>query len=232
MAQAEQGLRLSLGRDFGYGGFGQIQGLFTLTASGPADLQHVTFLIDGQTMGEASAPPFRLQFSTDSYSPGTHTLSAVGTTAAGQQLNSNEIRVEFLSRAAANSATTKILLPVLGLVAVILLAIAATALLWARRHRNFPLGEPRNYGMAGGAICPKCGRPFPLSLLGLNLGLSRLTPCPYCGKWVRVRRRPLEELRVAEAAELQGAAGEAQVPEAGEEEAQQKALDDSRYQDS
>lgn len=230
-AQSGQALKLSLGRDWGYGGFGQIQGLFTLTALGPADLQKVTFLIDGQSMGEATQPRFKLQFQTDSFPPGTHTLSAVGATSGGAELRSNEISVEFLTAAAAGKGTARVILPIVGLVAVILLALVLATLLTSRRHGNVLLGQPRKYGLSGGAICPKCGRPFALSLLGLNLGLGKLTPCPHCGKWVSVRPRPLQELRAAEAAELTREGG-AQVPEQDKAEALRKALDDSRYQDS
>ena len=55
----------------GIGGFGQIQGLFTLKASGPADLDKgVVFLLDGVAMAEDRESPFAFQFSTDSYPPG------------------------------------------------------------------------------------------------------------------------------------------------------------------
>lgn len=232
-AQAQPTLKLSLRRDFGYGGFGQIQGLFTLTASGPADLQHVTFLIDGQVMGEASAAPFRFQFNTSSYPLGTHTLSATGTTAGGLVLQSNQIQEEFVSAGAAGSGIPIAIYVVIGVVLAIIAARIGSSILVNRRRGKVPLGQPRNYGIAGGAICPKCGRPFPIPLLSMNMGFSKLTQCPHCGKWVRVQRSPLEELRAAEAAELKRAEGETQLPQPEEEkEAQRKALDESRYEDS
>jgi hypothetical protein len=231
-AQEEPALKLHLGRDFGYGGFGQIQGLFTVSASGPSDLQRVAFLIDGQPMGEDAEAPFKLQFHTDSYAPGRHTLSAAGVTAGGAELGSDEITVEFLSKGAAGQATTRVVLPIVGLVAAILVALVVATLLSARRHGNVPLGQPRRYGAGGGAICPKCERPFPLSLIGLNVALARLTVCPHCRRWVRVRRRGLAELRAAEAAELRRAEGSIQATEESEEERLRRALDDSRYQDS
>ncbi len=229
-AQAQATLKLSQRRDFGYGGFGQIQGLFTLTVTGPADLQHVTFLIDGQAMGEASTAPFRFQFNTDSYPLGMHTLSATGTTSSGQVLQSNQIQEEFV-KGGMGGVPTAIFIPI-GVVLVVVLAAVASSMLVSRRRGKVPLGQPRNYGIAGGAICPKCGRPFPIPLLSMNMGLGKLTLCPNCGKWVRVQRRSLEELRAAEAAELKRAEGEAAVSEATEEEIKRRALDESRYEDS
>jgi hypothetical protein len=231
-AQEEPALKLHLGRDFGYGGFGQIQGLFTLSASGPSDLQRVTFRIDGEPMGEDAEAPFKLQFHTDSYPPGRHALSAAGVTAGRAELGSDEITVEFLSGGAASKATTRVVLPIVGLVAAILVALVVTTLLSARRHGSVPLGQPRQYGASGGAICPKCQRPFPLSAIGLNLAFARLTVCPHCRKWVRVRPRRLEELRAAEASELRRAEGSIQAPEVSGEERLRKAIDDSRYQGS
>jgi hypothetical protein len=231
LAQSEDALQISLRRDFGYGGFGEIQGLFTISAKGPADLQRVTFLLDGESMGEITQAPFKLQFHTNSYAPGMHTLSAVGIAAGGVELGSNEIRTEFVTATEANQGMGRVLLPVVGLLVVVVIAVGLATLLTSRRHRNVPLGQPRHYGFSGGAICPKCSRPFPLSLLGFNLGFAKLTPCPHCGKWVRVRPRPIDELRAAEEAELARAEGRPSVAEMSEEEAQRKALEDSRYQD-
>ena len=56
---------------------------------------------------------------------------------------------------------------------------------------------------------------------------NKLDRCPYCGRWGFLRRRSLEELRAAEAAELDGVQGF--EPEISEEEKLRKELDDSRY---
>ena len=93
----------------------------------------------------------------------------------------------------------------LGLLVPIIGASAAATLFAARRRGRVPLGQPRKYGISGGTICPKCGRPFALSFLGFNLGVGRLTPCPHCGKWFVARRLPQAVLREAEAAELEQA---------------------------
>ena len=51
-AQGEE-LTLSLSRDFGYGGFnGDIQGTFSVKASGPANLERVQFFLDETLLGE------------------------------------------------------------------------------------------------------------------------------------------------------------------------------------
>ena len=55
-------LSLRLSRDFGYSsGTGDIQGNFSLRASGPENLVRVGFFMDDQLMGEITEPPFRLR---------------------------------------------------------------------------------------------------------------------------------------------------------------------------
>jgi uncharacterized Zn-finger protein len=105
----------------------------------------------------------------------------------------------------------------------------AIPILTGRENKNLPLGAPRKYGAAGGAICPKCGRPFALHLFGFNLGLSKFDRCPYCGKWSTVRAKPLPELRAAEAAELE-AANAAAPSLLSEEERLRRELERSRYE--
>jgi hypothetical protein len=62
----------------------------------------------------------------------------------------------------------------------------------------------------------------------MNLGLSKLARCPYCGKWSIVRIQSMAKLREAEQAELEW--GKAEVLEETEEEKLRKELDDSKYQ--
>jgi len=231
LAQSEGELTLGLGRDFGYGGFGEIQGLFTVKASGPDDLLRVDFRIDDVSIGEVSEPPFRLQFHTDDFAPGPHTLSAVGYTSAGAELRSNEIRPQFLSKEAAGQATTKVIVPMVVLVAAIALAGTVGTFLASRRRGVVPLGQARTYGLAGGTICGKCGRPYALSTLGMNLVVGKLAACPHCGKWAVARAMPLEALRAAEAAEKARAEGVPLVEGPDKEETLRRAIEDSRYQD-
>ncbi len=233
-AQTPEPLKLGLSRDFGYGGFGNdIQGLFTAKISDPhANLTKVDFYIDSELMGTVSSPPFNLQFSTDSYPLGTHTISAVGTTTDGTQINSNQVTANFVAAGTGISSVLKIIVPIILLVIIIaLVAVFLPIILSRGKLASTPLGAERKYGVGGGAICPKCGRPFPLRLWWINLGASKIDRCPYCGKWSMLRPRSLSELRQAEAAELsnvktgEGIAGESKA------EKLDKDLDDSRFQD-
>ncbi len=122
----------------------------------------------------------------------------------------------------------KTIFPILGIVLGAVIISAIVPLLMSRRTKKLPLGAERNYGAGGGAICPKCHRPFPLSLLTPHLAFSKIAICPYCGKLSLVRPEPIEKLRLAEKAELVGE--KAMVPEETEEEKLKKEMDDSKYQ--
>jgi hypothetical protein len=233
LAQEEEPeLQLSMSRDFGYSsGTGQIQGTFSIKASGPATLAIVVFLLDGETMNEDTEAPFRYQFSTDTYAPGIHTLTAVGYTQDGLELQGREITTEFVTAEEGSQAAMRIVIPLLAVI-VGLTVISFVIPTLFRRGKSTPLGAQRNYGLTGGAICPKCQRPFVLNFMSLNLLIGKLDRCPHCGKWSLVHRTPIEMLRVAEQAELAQAQGnQAGVEGLSEEEKLKKALDDSRYQD-
>jgi hypothetical protein len=222
-------LELSLSRDFGYSsGTGRVQGTFSMKVIGPEDLERVIFLVDGRSIGEASAPPFRLQFHTGSFALGQHTLSATGFTQDGRELASNALRLEFVSAEEGPAAAARFALPIVGAaLAVMLLSFLLPSLLGRGKLQHLPAGTPRNYGFLGGGICARCRRPFALHIYSMNLGIARLERCPYCGKWGLARRASLAELKAAEAAEL----GEAGDVESGapSEDALRKSLDDSRY---
>ena len=232
-AQDEAPLALSLSRDFGYSsGTGKIQGRFSMKADGPDDLARVTFFIDGQPMGEDSSPPFRLQFETDSYPLGVHTLSAVGTTSDGRELVSNEQKREFVSASSGWEAAGQILLPILLVVGLAIgAAFLAPLLLHRGKKVSLAPGASRSYSPFGGTICPKCQRPFGMHLYGLNIVVGKFDRCPYCGKWSIVRHMPMAMLQTAEAAELERAATSVQAPQASDEERLAKDLENSRYQD-
>jgi Bacterial Ig domain len=228
-------LQIGLRRDFGYAsGTGKIQGNFTISASGPTDLQRVIFYLDGHPLGDVQQPPFSLRFSTDSYGTGEHTLSALGYTSSGRKCESNNINVVFVTAKEGWQAGLKILVPILGLVfgltLVMIVATAYSSGLAGKKLKDIPLGAERNYGMAGGAICPRCKRPFARHFLSPNMVVGKLERCPYCGKVSVVAARSMAELRAAEAAELE-AAGGTQVNGASPEEQLKKDLEDSRYQD-
>jgi len=222
-------LALKLSRDFGYGGFnGDIQGTFSMHVTGPADLARVVFYIDSTAIGEDTQAPFAVQFVTDNYPTGQHEMYAVGYSSNGHEYQSNVVTADFVTAAEGNRATMRIVIPVLAVVVLAILASVLFPLLFGRKVKNLPPGTPRQYPL-GGAICPRCGRPFAVHLWGMKLGIGRLDRCPYCGRWGFVRYASLDQLRAAEREELEGE--RAQVPEMTEEEKLKKDLDNSKYQE-
>jgi hypothetical protein len=218
-----------MSRDFGYGGFNNdIQGLFSIKVNGPADLVRVVFYIDTTAIGEVTQPPFNLQFNTDNYPLGLHELYAVGYSSSGQQYSSNIIKSNFILASEGTKAGLQIVITVLAIVfGAVLLSFIVPLMTRRGKNHDLPLGAERKYGQGGG-ICPKCRRPFALPLFSMNLGLSKLAHCPYCGKWSAVRIQPLAKLREAEKVELEW--GRAEVREETEEEKLRKEIDDSKYQ--
>jgi hypothetical protein len=230
LAQDEPSLSLRLSRDFGYSsGTGRIQGTFSMIASGPDNLARVQFKIDEQIIGEVTEAPFRLRFSTGDYPLGVHTLSATGETSDGRMLETEPIRLEFVSADEGWQTAGKIVIPIIALVVGIMLATFLLPLLFRRGKRvQLPAGAQRSYGIMGGGICPKCNRPFALHAFGLNLLVGKLDRCPYCCQWSLMRRASLQELHAAEAAELEAMPGELGLPDNSEEEYRRQ-VDDSRY---
>jgi Zn ribbon nucleic-acid-binding protein len=228
--QAAQ-LLLRLRRNWGYGGFGEIQGNFSLTVSGPEGLDNVTFLLDQQVVAEVGESPWTWGFQTGQFSPGNHVLQAVGHLGDGTELRSNEIRVRFLSDAQATRATVRVVVVLLGAVGG-LLALAGMVTLWlsrGRRGRTEPEGGDVGYGLLGGAVCPKCGRPFDLHWWAPNAGaLAKLDRCPHCGHWSRVKRTSARELRLAQGLEAEETTLD-HVPTLTEQEQLRRDLEDSRY---
>ena len=226
-------LKLSLSRDFGYSsGTGRIQGTFSMKVSGPQELERVVFLIDNKQVAEDSEAPFRFQFNTDSYALTEHSLNAVGYTADGSEIASNTIKVIFVSSEEGGKLVMTIVVPLVAVVLGLMVLSYLVPMLTQKGKSKVPPGQPRNYGMMGGTICPKCSRPYSLNFLALNLGVGKLDRCPHCGKWSIVHRVPLDMLRTAETAELAEASrDEAAVEPMTDEEKTRKALDDSRYQD-
>lgn len=228
-------LQIGLRRDFGYSSSsGKIQGTFTISASGPQDLGRVIFYLDGHPMGDISQPPFSLRFSTDSYSLGEHTFSALGYSSSGRKLDANTLTAVFVTAKEGWQAGMKIVVPilslVLGMTVLMGLVTVFSSGLARKKLKDLPPGAERQYGIAGGAICPRCKRPFSRHLISPNMVVGKLERCPYCGKVSVVAARSMQELRAAEAAEL----AEADASTAGAanpDEELRKELDDSRYQD-
>lgn len=232
-AQSEDELNLKLSRDFGYSsGTGRIQGTFSMHVSGPDNLTRVEFLMDDNILGEVNDPPFRFQFNTDSYSEGVHTMIARGYTSDGKVLSSNERRAEFVSSEEVPQQVLKIILPIFALIFVIsIISILIPTLTGKGKKSTVPLGSPRSYGMSGGAICPKCKRPFGINVLAINLLIGKLDRCPHCGRWTIVQRASVQELRMAEAAELEQTPQDNGELQLSEEDKLKKEIDESKYQD-
>jgi hypothetical protein len=219
----EPALELNLSRDFGYAGFeGDIEGLYSLSAEGPADLERVDFYIDATLLASVEAEPFRYQFTTKDFAPGAHTLSAIGFTASGSELHSNEFSRVFLSAEEARGKIGGLIGPLFAIIAGIMAITIVVPMLFGRKKP-----QPGKYGFSGGAVCPKCELPFPLHFFNIHMGARNLERCPHCGKWVWVRRADKAALSAAEA-RWQGS--EMQAPGAPASNRLDEQIDDSRYE--
>ncbi|MCC7361810.1 MAG: hypothetical protein IT317_20170 [Anaerolineales bacterium] len=234
-AQTDSTLELYVRRNVGYSGAGEIQGSFRLETNAPPGVVSVTFYIDDTVVGTDAEAPFRVDFDTDNYAVGPHTLRAEGALADGGTLSAAPRQFSFVSAADSWRAAQDIFVPIFSVALVLIVLFGGLAVFQAMRSKAnpTPLGALRKYGLLGGAICPKCGRPFSRHWWGLNAGLGKFDRCDHCGKWSLVRALPLAQLRAAEAAELKNAGeGAGAVPEPSKEERLRKQLDDSRYSDN
>jgi hypothetical protein len=225
---------LNVHRNFGYGGGQQIKGNFGLSIIGDASqIRSVTFLIDGQAMSTITAAPFSLTFETTDYAYGLHQLSAEVTDLQGRTYATSVREFEFVSAEVERAAVMKILVPILiGTFGVILIATLVQLAVFRRKGgAAVEPGTQRNYGLRGGAICPKCKRPFPIGLLTFNLLTHVYARCSNCGKWSVVKRVSLEILRAAERTELEMAKPALKPSTKTQEEQLKDRLDDSRYTD-
>ena len=230
-AQNEE-LTLKFSRDWGYSsGSGKIQGLFSMTVSSTVPLAKVVFYIDSAVIGSDENEPFKLQFNTDDYSPGLHSMHAIGTTEDGGELSTKEVKAEFVSAQESNKALYSILVPVFGLVLLIVIISAVVPALTSRKKGPLPAGYSRNYGIAGGAICSKCNRPFARHVLALNMLFGKLERCPNCGKWSISRAVSIQQLHEAEEAELKDLAeqGKTTAMNSSEDELNNE-IDNTKYQ--
>ncbi len=216
-------MRLRLSRDFGFGMGANIQGTFSYRVTGPDNLERVIFLLDGEKIGEDTEAPFRLQFRTETYSLGVHTMSAEGETSDGRTLTSNTIQRQFVSGSDSTKASLWIIIPVL------VLSIGGGAIsAWIANRNRSDKDQPAVTGPFGGTICPKCGRPFAMHIWGPNIAIGKFDRCPHCGKWSVVRRVPPDALYSAAEA-LKEEPPESAAPALSEEERLRQQLDDSRF---
>ena len=232
IAQSE-GYSIHLTRNFGYGGGINIRGTFTISLTGDeTQVEKVNFLLDGSSMAVIDTAPFKFKFQTDDYSLGLHLLTAEYTLTDGTTTMTSSLQYNFVSQEEERKQMTTILVGIGGTVVVALLVVGLVqgAMLKGKGKSHEP-GEPRNYGMLGGTVCPKCGRPFPRHLWGIKLVVGRLDRCDNCGKWSMTHRASAAELAAAEAAERRDIAADQSVSEVDDKPDKKNALDDSRFMD-
>lgn len=223
----ETPLQLRLTRDFGSGFGTNIQGRFSMIVEGPDDLDRVVFLLDDEIMAEQTSPPFRYQFQTENYPAGQHTLQAVGYTADGRELNSNQISRTFITGGESRQRLVYLIVPLL------ILVIGGRLLTsWiANRGQAEKTTIPIN-GAYGGAICPKCNKPFARHWWAPNLMSGKFDRCPHCKKWSFVSRAHPDLLQASYEAMIQAEQAQPNDEKSAppdDDDLLQKRLDDSRF---
>lgn len=233
-ALAQGNFGFTVRKQSGFNNGSQIRGVFSIqTYNNPPDLVSVTYLLDGQPLGTATAAPFKITFDTRSYAEGWHELGAIGRTSAGEVISAPAQRFRFVSTAEQNRFMLEVIVPIFGGIALVFLLVVGIQML-ASRHTGgkvLPLGAPRSYGLKGGAICPRCKRPFGLHVWSLNLVTGCLDRCDHCGRVGFFRRASREELAAAERAEVMAAQPVEPVHELSEEEKLKHQIEDSKYMD-
>lgn len=201
----DEDYQVHIRKDFGYGMGNTIQGRFSMRLLGDeAQVKQVTFFVDDEVIATVDSAPFRIQFSTDDFEVGTHQLYAKVELSDGGVYRTPAAQFRFLSSGEAGKDVTTLLIGLGGAIILTLLIVAAVQALLIKKKpkQSYGLAVPRDYGILGGTICPKCGRPFPRHIWGLNLLLGRLDRCEHCGKWVMTVRTSPAALRSAEEAEI------------------------------
>jgi len=219
-------------KDFGYNMGSNIQGRFTISLIGDEKaINSVNFYVDDVLVQRLETEPYRYQFQTDEFDPGMHRIYAeIELNDGGKQMTSYA-QYNFLSRSEANRQMRTVLLVIGGVVVGSLLLVALIQHLIIKKSGESPrqAGAPRNYGILGGTICKKCGRPFPRHIWGFNLVVGRLDRCDNCGKWTMTVRATPKALRLAEEAELESAAADSQGFELEKDE--KDLLEETKYFD-
>ncbi len=224
--ESEDSLVLDFSREFGYGGFdGDIQGRFSLKVQSPDDLVRVVYYLDDEVVFEGREPPFLWKFNTANYSEGQHTFKAVGYRANGNVIQSSSFTRVFLSSEDAWSKTGDLLVPILVIVGIATLGGALGSGMLGRKKQHVP----GVYGMAGGAICPRCTFPYARGLMAPNLVVGKLSRCPHCGKWAVVVAASPAALAAAEA--RLAAENQVEVRMESDVEKLRQRMDESRFED-
>lgn len=218
-------LQVALVRNFGYGGFGKIQGRFTVKIKDPPDeLEKARFYLDDELVYEVGNPPFEFIFHTGDFEEGEHTIIVIGVLERGVEHRSEPISKIFLSSEQAWGETQGLIVPILLFTAILTLIGTVTPLALSRK-RDFVIGR---YGPAGGAVCPRCELPFSRSVFSPNLLLGKLVRCPHCGKVSLLPRASSSQLQEAEERYL---VKDPVVNLGAEERDYLNQLDESRFED-
>ena len=224
--------KLNIQKSFGYNNGENIRGTFKISVVGAQEqIQSVSLLLDGQEMAVLDAAPFTYTFDTGTYPAGTHQFSAIVHTRDGRSLTTPARQFRFLTAGEESEDMKGLMLPLLGLVGGLMLAMFLSQTLILRNCKPLQVapGAPRKYGFKGGSVCKRCGRPFSLHWWSSNLIAGVYDRCDFCGKWGFYQRMSPADLAAAEAAELKQAQPAAQVIEKSDEEKLRELLDNSRY---
>lgn len=219
-------------RNFGYGMGSDIQGALTIRLLGEeGKVDRVTFYIDDEVLYKTDEEPFSYQFNTEDFDPGTHRLYAEVLLDDGQSLTTSAVQYNFLSSKEANRQIRNVLIGIGGAIigSMLIVGIIQSLVIGKEGKRPHQPGTPRSYGILGGTICRKCGRPFPRHIWGINLVVGRLDRCDNCGKWSMTVRATPKALKMAEEAELE--ALEEEVTGNRLEHNQENLLEDTKYFD-
>jgi hypothetical protein len=218
-------LPLRLTRDFGYGGLnGDIEGRFSMRIGDVDELVEVRFYLDNEVIHVSTGPDFNFTFQTESFPPGPHTLTAIGTLADGRELQGPEFQRNFLTSDEVGGEVQRLIVPLIALVVGLTLITALVPALLGRTKKHVP-GQ---YGVSGGAVCPRCEMPYSRHMLAPNLVTGKLERCPHCGKWAIVPRASVELLQAAET-RLKGDGSTPDIAAESEDDKLHRQLDDSRF---
>ena len=219
-------------RDFGYGMGSDIQGTFTIRLLGDEEIvDSAAFFIDEVVLYRTDEAPFSYQFSTQEFESGMHQLYAEVLLNNGNTIRTNAVQYNFLSQKEAGRQIRDVLIWIGGAIlgAVAIVALVQSLLISKDGKGTHQPGTPRNYGILGGTICRKCGRPFPRHIWGINLVVGRLDRCDNCGKWVMTTRATPKALQLAEEEEMQAIANE--EPHVSLEKNEGDSLEETKYFD-
>lgn len=193
-------------RDFGYGMGSDIKGTFTIRLLGDEEkVDQVTFYIDDFVLYSVDEAPFSYQFRTEDFDSGIHRLYAEVLLNDGQSIITSAVQYNFLSQNESNRQIRNVLIGIGGVIlgTMAIVAIVQSLVISKNGKRSHQPGSPRSYGVLGGTICRRCGRPFSRHIWGMNLVVGRLDRCDNCGKWVMTNRATPKALRMAEEAEME-----------------------------